>query len=40
MIDYIKYNNKDKDIIDLYGDILCRLIEFKYIYLNIVIVNA
>ena len=35
-IDYLKYANKDKDIIEFYGDLLCRVINKENRYLNII----
>ena len=39
-IDYLKYDNKDKDIIEFYGDLLCRVINKENRYLNIIIINV
>ena len=40
IIDYLKYDNKYKDIIEFYGDILCWLINNENKYLNIIIRNV
>ena len=40
MIDYQKYDNKDKDIIEFYGDILCIVIGNENKYLNLIIGNV
>ena len=39
-VDYLKYANKDKDIIEFYGDLLCRVINKENRYLNIIIRNV
>ena len=36
-IDYLKYDNKYKDIIELYCDLLCIVVNKENIYLNIMI---